>query len=78
MRHLQVKQLWLQGNVVAGELTIVKIPIVNNCVDALTHPWGAHDLPFGEAMGKCFIPAETGQYLRPKDQSIYPSVDAPW
>ena len=78
VRHLQVKQLWLQENVAAGELTIVKIPRAENRSDALTHPWGAHDLPFWEAMGICFIPEGTGPYLRPKDQSTYPSVDAPW
>ena len=77
VRHLRVKQLWLQENVAAGELTIVKIPRAENCSDALTHPWGAHDLPFWEAMGICFIPAVNGPYLRPKDQSTYPSVDAP-
>ncbi len=81
VRHLQVKQLWLQENVAAGELSIVKIPRVDNCSDALTHPWGAHDLPFWEAMGICFIPAKTriiGEPVRPKDQSNYPSVDTPW
>ena len=51
VRHLQVKQLWLQENVAAGELVIVKIPRVENCADALTHPWGASDLPLGEMMG---------------------------
>ena len=56
VRHLQVKQLWLQENVAAGELTIVKIPRAENCADALTHPWGANDLPFWAAMGICFIP----------------------
>ena len=56
VRHLQVKQLWLQDNVAAGELTIVKIPRAENCSDALTHPWGANDLPFWAAMGICFIP----------------------
>jgi hypothetical protein len=61
VRHLQVKQLWLQENVAAGELTIVKIPRAENCSDALTHPWGAHDLPFWEAMGICFIPAKKSQ-----------------
>merc|ERR1712086_1075763 len=66
VRHLQVKQLWLQENVAAGELTIVKIPRAQNCVDALTHPWGANDLPFWAAMGICFVPGgqanEGGQY----------------
>ena len=56
VRHLQVKQLWLQENVAAGELIIVKIPRAENCADALTHPWGANDLPFWAAMGICFIP----------------------
>ncbi len=56
VRHLQVKQLWLQENVAAGELTIVKIPRAENCADALTHPWGANYLPFGVAMGICFLP----------------------
>ncbi len=81
VRHLQVKQLWLQENVAAGELIIVKIPRVDNCSDALTHPWGAHDLPFWEAMGICFILAKagiSGGPMRPQDQSTYPSVDAPW
>ena len=55
VRHLQVKQLWLQENVAAGELTIVKIPRAENYADALTHPWGTNDLPFWEAMGICFI-----------------------
>ena len=56
VRHLQVKQLWLQENIAAGELTIVMIPRVENCADALTHPWGASDLPLGDFMGICFIP----------------------
>ncbi len=54
--HFQVKQLWLQEHVAAGELPIGKIPRVDNCADALTHPWGANDLPFWAAMGICFIP----------------------
>ena len=56
VRHLQVKLFWLQENVAAGELIIAKIPRAENYADALTHPWSAHDLPFWEAMGICFIP----------------------
>ena len=81
MRHLQVKQLWLQENVAAGELTIVRIPRIDNCADALTHPWTAHDLPFWEAMGICFVYTDKGAFegpLSPNDESIYPSADAPW
>ena len=58
VRHLQVKQLWLQENVAAGELTIAKIPRADNCADALTHPWGANDLPFWASMGIYFIPSQ--------------------
>ena len=81
VRHLQVKQLWLQENVAAGELTIVKIPRVDNCADALIHSWTAHDLPFWEAMGICFVYTDKGVFegpQRPMDQSTYPSADAPW
>ena len=65
VRHLQVKQLWLQENVAAGELTIVKIPRAENYADALTHPWGTNDLPFWEAMGICFLPNDTVDRYRP-------------
>ena len=51
VRHQQVKQLGRQENVAAGELTIAKIPRVENFADALTRPWSAHDLPVWEAMG---------------------------
>ena len=59
VRHLHVKQLWLQEVVAAWELSIVKILRVENCADALTHPWGANEQPFWEAMGICFIPRST-------------------
>ena len=56
VRHLQVKQLWLQENVAAGELTIVQIPRAESCADALTHPWGVSDLYFWTSLGLYFIP----------------------
>ena len=65
VRHLQVKQLWLQENVAAGELSIVKIPRAENYADALTHPWGTNDLPFWEAMGMCFVPRQANAVSRP-------------
>ncbi len=75
VRHLQVKQLWLQENVAAGELTIVKIPRIDNCADALTHPWTAHDLPFWEAMGICYVYTDKEAFegpLRPKGPEYSP------
>ena len=43
VRHLQVKQLWLQETVANGEIVIRQIPRAINCADALTHPWGSSD-----------------------------------
>lgn len=56
IRHLHVKQLWLQETAAAGELVIGKIPRSANWFDALTHPWTSADQPFWNAMGLRFIP----------------------
>ena len=56
IRHLHIKQVWLQEKVSRGDLVITKIPRSQNFVDALTHPWTAADLPFWDAMGLRFIP----------------------
>ena len=64
VRHLQVKQLWLQTNVAAGELTIVNIPRADNCADALIHPWGANDLPFWGGNGNLFLPNDPVDHYR--------------
>ena len=56
IRHLHVKQLWVQERVAKGDMIISKIPRVENWSDALTHPWTSSDLPFWNAMGLRFIP----------------------
>ena len=56
IRHLHIKQLWLQERVREGDLVVTKIPRSDNLSDALTHPWTAADLPFWSAMGLRFIP----------------------
>ena len=56
IRHLHIRQLWLQERVREGDLVITKIPRTHNFSDALTHPWTAADLPFWDAMGLRFIP----------------------
>ena len=55
VRHFQVKQLWLQENVAARDLTIVKILRAENCAGAFTHPWEVSDLCLLTAMGLYFI-----------------------
>ena len=55
IRHLHVKQLWLQETVAAGDSVITNIPRSDNWSDALTHPWTSADLPFWSPMGLSFI-----------------------
>ena len=50
VRHLHVKQQWIQDAVAAGELIVVKIPRAQNCSDALTHAWTSADLDFWSEM----------------------------
>ena len=41
VKHLDIRQLWLQERVSIGDLTIEKIPRAVNSSDALTHHWTA-------------------------------------
>ena len=54
VRHLHVKQLWIQEAVAAGELVVVKVPRAASCADALTHAWTSADLAFWSEMGLRF------------------------
>ena len=56
IRHLHVKQVWLQETVVAGELVITKIPRSDHWTNSLTHPWTSADLLFWSAIWLRFIP----------------------
>ena len=39
IKHLQVKQLWVQERESSGDLTVTKIPRAVNWADLLTHHW---------------------------------------
>ena len=39
IKHLSMKQLWLQERVRAGEVEYIKVPRLDNPSDALTHHW---------------------------------------
>ena len=41
VKHLCVRQLWLQDRVSIGDFTIEKIPRAINSSDSLTHHWTA-------------------------------------
>ena len=56
VRHLHVKQVWIQEAVTAGEVHIVKIPRAQNCSDALTHAWTSADPGFWSEMGLRYSP----------------------
>ena len=41
IKHIEVRQLWLQSNVKAGEISVVKIPREVNPADALAKSWNS-------------------------------------
>ena len=43
VKHLETRQLWLQGHVADKRLEVKKIPREINCADALTHHWTGKD-----------------------------------
>ena len=43
VKHLECRQLWVQGVVSSGEVKRTKIPRANNPSDALTHYWSSED-----------------------------------
>ena len=44
VKHLSVKQLWIQERVAQKELVTEKIARAHNCADSLTHAWTTADL----------------------------------
>ena len=44
VKHLEVKQLWLQEKVMSKEIKMIKIPRADNPSDCLTHYWTAKDV----------------------------------
>merc|ERR1712235_230200 len=51
VKHLQTRQLWLQEKVFNNELTVEKIPRLQNWADLLTHGWVAADERHFHSMG---------------------------
>ena len=66
VKHLSVKQLWVQERETKGELKISKIPRLLNYADLLTHHWS-------EAEG---LPMLTGMCVELRGRTICPT-DAP-
>ena len=56
VRHLQVKQLWLQELVANEEVVITNVQRTINCIYALTHPWVIADDRFLNTMSIEFRP----------------------
>ena len=71
VRHLQVKQLWLQENVANGEIVMRKIARAINCADALTHPWGSGDNEFWDAMGLIYLPRAHSESASVRPSATY-------
>ena len=51
MKHLSVKQLWIQERVANKEIDTFKIPRAMNCADCLTHAWTSADVKHFRRMG---------------------------
>ena len=43
VKHLECRQLWVQGIVGEGKVTCTKVARLNNPADALTHYWSYED-----------------------------------
>ena len=43
IKHLQIKQLWLQERIKLKELSIIKVPRATNFSDLLTHHWNERE-----------------------------------
>ena len=43
VKHLEARQLWIQGHVASKEVEVIKIPREQNSSDCLTHHWSAVD-----------------------------------
>ena len=43
VKHLSIRQLWLQERVQRQELKIIKVPRAENCTDVMTHHWAAKE-----------------------------------
>ena len=51
IKHLHVKQLWLQEKVAAGEVSVKQLPRADNVSDALTHHWSSEAAGHYATMG---------------------------
>ena len=60
VKHLSVRQLWLQEKILEGELTNIKIPRLDNVSDALTHHFTKTEAQLHFAKMSCHRPSATG------------------
>ena len=51
LKHLSVKQLWLQDYTASDEIVVEKLPRELNPSDALTHEWSSKDWKFFTVLG---------------------------
>ena len=59
VKHVSIRQLWLQERVSAGHLTCRKIPREINCADAMTHHWSPKEGRSHFAVMHCFTRGPT-------------------
>jgi hypothetical protein len=61
IKHLELKQLWIQQYVATGQVKVKKVPRANNPSDTLTHAYGSDAVEQFRLCGFRFVqPAPTG------------------
>jgi hypothetical protein len=59
VKHLSIRQLWLQERVALGFLTCKKIPREVNCADAMTHHWSPKEARIHFEIMHCYTRGPT-------------------
>ena len=59
IKHLEVKQLWLQEKVATGLIQVHQQPRATNLADALTHHWTGESCRHYESMGLSWVCGES-------------------
>ena len=63
VKHLSIRQLWLQQRVKEGHLTCRKIPREINCADAMTHHWSAKEGKVHFEIMHCYTRGPTSEEI---------------
>ena len=64
VKHLSIRQLWLQERVSLGHIAVKKIPREVNCADAMTHHWSPKEGRLHFEIMHCYTRGPTVEELQ--------------